>query len=128
MAEVAACLNAEGFHPPKRVERFTGGMVAGLLARKYGQGSADQARGGRLRRGEWWLGDLARQLGMPLATLHRWRKAGWLVARKLVDGRWAVRATGPERRRLMRLRRHQQRRPNQAIPKELTTTQTTARK
>jgi DNA invertase Pin-like site-specific DNA recombinase len=120
MAEVAQCLNAEGFHPPKRVERFTGGMVAGFLARKYEADAAGDSGRAALRKGEWLLGDLARQLGMPLATLHRWRKGGWLVARKLADGRWAVRASGPERRRLARLRRYQQRRPNQAIPKELT--------
>jgi hypothetical protein len=34
MAEVAGALNAEGLLPPRRVTRFSGGMVAGLLARK----------------------------------------------------------------------------------------------
>ena len=121
MAEVARRLNAEGFHPPKRVERFTGGMVAGFVARQDERGGIGERRRVRLRRSEWLLGDLARQLGMPLATLHRWRKAGWLVARKLTGGRWAVRASGAERRRLARLRRHQQNRPKQAIPNELTT-------
>jgi DNA invertase Pin-like site-specific DNA recombinase len=121
MAEVAGCLNGEGFHPPKRVERFTGGMVAEFWARKYGRGGVAERGGRGLRRGEWLLGEVARQLGMPLTTLHRWRKAGWLQARKLTGGRWAVRASAAERKRLARLRRHQQKRPNQAIPKELTT-------
>jgi DNA invertase Pin-like site-specific DNA recombinase len=125
MEEVASALNAEGFHPPRRVERFTGGMVAGLLARKYAK--AGVSHGVRvaqaLRKGEWLLGDLARHLGMPQATLHHWRKAGWLRARKLPvpGGRWAIWASGEERRRLGRLRRYQQTKPNQDIPEELKT-------
>ena len=127
MEEVAESRNAEGFHPPKRVGRFTGGMVAGFLARQYAK--AGQAYGqrlaGALRKGEWLLGDLARHLGMPAATLHHWRKLGWVRARKLpvAGGLWAIRASGPERRRLARLRRYQQAKPNQKIPDELTTPQ-----
>jgi hypothetical protein len=125
MGQVAATLNAEGFHPPKRVERFTGGMVAGFLARVCEQtGVARAAKvAGTLRKGEWLLSELGRHLGIPPGTLHHWRKAGWLKARKLPvpGGLWAVVATGAERRRLTRLRRHQQSRPNQAIPADLTT-------
>jgi hypothetical protein len=125
MAEVANDLNAEGFLPPRRVTRFTGGMVAGLLARKYAKAGAShgQRLAEALRKGEWLLGDLARHLGMPAATLHHWRKAGWLRARKLPGpaGLWAIAASGPERRRLARLRRHQQSKPNQEIPKALRT-------
>jgi hypothetical protein len=121
MAEVADALNAEGFRPPRRVTRFSGGMVAGLLARKYAQAGQSLARS--LRKGEWLLADLARHLGMPATTVHHWRKAGWVQARKLPtpDGQWAIWASGAERRRLARLRRHQQSKPNQEIPKELTT-------
>jgi DNA invertase Pin-like site-specific DNA recombinase len=124
-AAVAARLNAEGFLPPRRVTRFSGGMVAGLLARQHAQAKAShgQRLAKALRTGEWLLGDLARHLGMPPATLHHWRRAGWLRARKLSDagGRWAIWATAAERRRLARLRRHQQTKPNQAIPEKLTT-------
>lgn len=125
MEDVATTLNAEGFHPPKCVERFTGGMASGLLARWYAR--AGESQGLRvtraLRKGEWLLGDLARHLGMPQATLHHWREAGWLRARKLPvpGGCWAIRATGEERRRLGRLRRYQQSKPNQEIPEELKT-------
>lgn len=124
MDAVADALNVEGFRPPRRVTRYSGGMVAGLLARKYTK--AGQTHGQRLaqalRRGEWLLGDLARHLGMPQATLHHWRQAGWLRARKLsvTGGLWAIVASGSERRRLARLRRHQQTRPHQEIPKDLT--------
>jgi DNA invertase Pin-like site-specific DNA recombinase len=125
MAEVAAGLNAEGFLPPRRVTRFSGGMVSGLLARKYEKAGASHALqlAQALRKGEWLLGDLARHLGMSQATLHHWRKACWLRARKLSvsGGLWAIWATGVERRRLARLRRHQQNKPNQEIPEELKT-------
>jgi DNA invertase Pin-like site-specific DNA recombinase len=125
MDDVAKALNAEGFHPPKRVERFTGGMVAGFLARKYekaGLGYNEQVAQ-TLQKGEWLLGDLARYLGISASTLHHWRKAGWVRARKLQvsGGLWAIRANGEERRRLIRLRRYQQSKPNQEIPEELKT-------
>jgi DNA invertase Pin-like site-specific DNA recombinase len=131
MAEVARRLNEEGFHPPKQVERFTGGMVAGLLARQ-GEGGA-RRRGevsALLEKGEWLVGDLARHLGMPPVTLHRWRKAGWVRGRKLPvpGGPWALLASGPERRRLGRLRRFQRENPNQPIPAELTTPVTLKKK
>ena len=125
MAEVAEVLNAEGFHPPERADRFTGGMVAGFLARACEH--AGEQRGGpvaqALRKGEWLLGDLARHLGIPQATLHHWREAGWVRARKLpVPGEpWAIVATGAERRRLTRLRQHRRTKPNQRIPEELKT-------
>jgi DNA invertase Pin-like site-specific DNA recombinase len=125
MAEVAASLNAEGFRPPRRVTRFSGGMVSGLLARKYEKAGTSHALqlAQAVRKGEWLLGDVARHLGMSPATLHHWRKAGWLRARKLSvsGGLWAIWATGAERKRLARLRRHQRMKPNQEIPEELKT-------
>jgi hypothetical protein len=126
MAGVAAALNAEGFRPPKRVDRFTGGMVAGFLARQCGHGEP-AARA--LRKGERLLDDLGRHLGIPPATLHHWRKAGWLHARKLPvpGGLWAVVATGDERRRLARLRRHQRAKPNQEVPEDLKAPRTNGR-
>ena len=125
MDEVAHTLNAEGFRPPRRVELFSGGMVSGLLGRHYEKGGGRQGArvAGALRKGEWLLGELARHLGMPQATLHHWRKSGWLRARKLAvpGGLWAVWASGAERVRLGRLRRYQQTKPNQEIPEDLKT-------
>ena len=127
LAEVARCLNAEGFCPPKRAERFTGGMVAGFLARKDGKGGEGHRERVRkaLKKGEWLVGDLARHLGMPAVTLHHWRKVGWVGARKLAlgGGVWALWAPGVERRRLGRLRRYQLAKPNQALPADLTAPQ-----
>jgi DNA invertase Pin-like site-specific DNA recombinase len=123
--EVARRLNEEGYHPPKRTERFTGGMVWGLLSRQCQGASHRRAEevAAQLEKGEWLLGELARFLGMPQVTLHRWRKAGWLQARKLgvAGGLWAIVATGAERRRMARLRQFQRTRPNQPIPGGLTT-------
>jgi hypothetical protein len=132
MDQVAECLNAEGYRPPKRVERFTGGMVSGFLSRQCEKSSKDKGDKNQplLRKGEWLLGDLARHLGMPQETLHSWRRLGWLCARKLPEpsGRWAILASGEERRRLARLRRHQCSHPNQPIPAELTTPATPKKK
>jgi DNA invertase Pin-like site-specific DNA recombinase len=123
MDEVAECLNAEGFHPPKRVERFTGGMVSGFWTRQCAKGGNRKDLACLLAKGEWLLGDLARHLGIPQVTLHRWRKGGWLRARKLADsgGHWAIWASGPERQRLAQLRQYQKKKPNQPIPAALTT-------
>jgi hypothetical protein len=130
--EVARRLNEEGFHPPKRAGRFTGGMVWGMLTRQGAGASRSRAEGvaAHLEKGEWVLGELARYLGMPPATLHRWRKAGWVRARKLAvsGGLWAIVATGPERRRMEKLRRFQKAKPNQPIPSDLTTPQIPGRK
>jgi DNA invertase Pin-like site-specific DNA recombinase len=125
MAAVAECLNQEGFRPPKRAARFTGAMVAGFLAKggRSGPRPAALSAAGLLRKGEWLLTDLARQLDMPSATLHRWRKVGWVRARKLPvpGGHWALWAEGPELQRLARLRGYSRKRRDEPIPAELTT-------
>jgi DNA invertase Pin-like site-specific DNA recombinase len=125
MAQVAECLNQEEFHPPKRAPRFTSGMIAGFLAKQGRSGPRPRAlsAAGLLQRGEWLLTDLARELGMPSATLHRWRKVGWVQARKLPvpGGHWALWADKIEQRRLRRLRGYQRRRRDQPLPIELTT-------
>jgi DNA invertase Pin-like site-specific DNA recombinase len=125
MACVAECLNQEGFHPPKRAERFNSAMVAGFLSKGGRSGPRPQALSvaGLLQKGEWLLTDLARQLDMPSATLHRWRKVGWVHARKLpvAGGHWALWADAAEVKRLVRLRRHHRARRDQPIPADLTT-------
>jgi DNA invertase Pin-like site-specific DNA recombinase len=125
MTQVAHCLNHEGFHPPKRARCFTMSMVAGFLAKGGRSGPRPRALSaqGMLRRGEWLLTDLARKLEMPSATLHRWRKVGWVKARKLPvpGGHWAIGAAAAELKRLTRLRKYQRARRDQPIPAELTT-------
>jgi DNA invertase Pin-like site-specific DNA recombinase len=125
MAKVARSLNQEGFHPPKRARCFTTSMVAGFLAKGGRSGPRPRALSaqGMLRRDEWLLTDLARKLQMPSATLHRWRKVGWVHARKLPvrGGHWAIWAAATELNRLTRLRTYQRTRRDQRVPAELTT-------
>jgi hypothetical protein len=125
MAAVAESLNQEGFRPPKRATRFSKDMVAGFLAKGGRSGPRPVALSatGLLHKGEWLLTDLARHLRMPSATLHRWRKVGWVHARKLpvAGGHWALWADAAELKRLARLRGHQRPRCDQPIPTELTT-------
>ena len=125
MACVAMHLNREGFRPPKRAKQFTKCIVAGFLAKGGRSGPRPRTlnAGGLLRKGEWLLSDLARKLNMPAATLHRWRKVGWVRARKLPvpGGHWAIWAAAAELNRLTRLRKYQRARRDQPIPAELTT-------
>jgi hypothetical protein len=55
---------------------------------------------------EWWLGDLAAKLEMPIATLHRWQRVGWITSRKVsaAGNRWAIFADAEELARLQCLR------------------------
>ncbi len=132
MAAVAESLNQEGFRPPKRATRFSKDMVAGFLAKggRSGPRPVALSAAGLLQKGEWLLTDLARHLRMPSATLHRWRKAGWVHARKLpvAGGHWALWANAAELKRLARLRGHQRPRRDQPIPTELTTPNNRKRK
>jgi DNA invertase Pin-like site-specific DNA recombinase len=108
LTEVAEELNREGFHPPKRSARFTDGILARLLAERGGTGPRPQAtaRRGALGDHEWLLTDLAQELAMPQATLHRWVRVGWVHARKLPTpgGHWAIWADADELNRMRRIR------------------------
>jgi hypothetical protein len=107
-AGIAARLNAEKFRPPKRCAAFNAGIVTRLLAKGGRSGPRPRSlAGGELPRAhEGLLSDLARQLGMPQATLHRWIRFGWVDARKLPTpgGQWAIWADAGELERLTRLR------------------------
>lgn len=108
LAAVAEQLNKDGFVPPKRARRFTGGMVTRLLSHQGRRGPRPRAatKAGMLREHEWFLSDLARELGMPRDTLHRWRRVGWVRARKLpvAGGAWVLWADAEEVLRLRQLR------------------------
>ena len=108
LAAVAARLNEEGFRPPKRSPTFKSGIITRLLAKEGRSGPRPQAlaNGQLLGAHEWLLSDLARHLGMPQATLHRWIRVGWVQARKLpTPGRhWALWADAEELDRMARLR------------------------
>jgi hypothetical protein len=108
LAQVAVQLNEEGFRPPKRSAAFNQGIVARLTAQGGRSGPRPRcvARGQLLAAHEWLLSDLARHLGMPQPTLHRWIRVGWVHARKLPipGGHWAIWADAEELGRMARLR------------------------
>jgi DNA-binding transcriptional MerR regulator len=125
LAEIAEALNAGGFRPPKRSPRFTKGILSCLLRERRARAgvvSQGAPENQHLTADEWWLADLAAELKMPIATLHRWQRVGWLTSRKIaaVRGCWAVYADADELTRLRRLRQSPRGWP-QPYPKELTT-------
>jgi hypothetical protein len=109
LSEIAATLNREGFHPPKRSLIFTKGILSGFLRERgirTGSRPKSVTNERHLQADEWWLADLAAKLSMPIATLHRWQRVGWVTSRKLAaaGGRWAIYADADELLRLSRLR------------------------
>lgn len=109
LGEIAAALNAEGFHPPKRSPQFTKGILSCFLRECRAQAGYQPRHAGlatHLATDEWWLAELAAKLSMPIATLHRWQKVGWVTSRKIAEakGRWAIYADADELCRLRRLR------------------------
>jgi hypothetical protein len=109
LGEIARSLNSEGFHPPKRAAQFTKAILSGFLRERRARAGVQTRRESdqtRLRADEWWLADLASALSMPIATMHRWQRVGWVRSRKIVAsrGRWAIYADARELERLNRLR------------------------
>jgi hypothetical protein len=129
LAGIAATLNTEGFRPPKRTDRFTVAMLTTFLCER-GMRSGPLPRavteGDHLKPHEWWLSDLARELSMPVATMHRWQKVGWVSSRKIekAGGRWAIFADADEIARLQTLRATPRGWPDQPYPPELITPRT----
>ena len=124
-AQIAAHLNRAGFAPPKRTERFTGETVARLLSRQGLHGPRPRAMDDAsvLSPHEYWLADLAREVPMPIATLHKWQRLGWVHSRKVTvaSGRWALWADPDELERLRQLRAYQRKWPEPRYPQALTT-------
>jgi hypothetical protein len=108
-ADIAATLNAEGFHPPKRSRQFTPAILSHFLRERcvrIGPLPRSVTDNGHLAADEWWLADLAAKLAMPITTLHRWQRVDWVASRKVTEagGRWAIYADADELVRLHRLR------------------------
>jgi DNA invertase Pin-like site-specific DNA recombinase len=100
---IADKLNAEGWVTATQRNGFNERLVRMILHR-YGTVPRGPKRPPSENPNEWWLGDLADELDMPLVTLYGWMRRGWIKAHR-VRGRWAVTLTSQERRRLERLRR-----------------------
>jgi DNA invertase Pin-like site-specific DNA recombinase len=122
---IAEHLNREHFYPPKRTDRFNGGMVARLLSPRGLHGPRPRAmvEGSVLKPEEYWLTDVARELSMPIATLHKWQRLGWVHSRKVAvaSGRLAIWADADELERLRQLRAYRRKWPEPRYPAALTT-------
>jgi hypothetical protein len=111
--QIAAAVNAEGLRPPKRTDRFTAASIQ-VLMRRLGIRPArpryrtDHLTADTLGEHEWRLPDLARELGMPTASLYHWIYRGWVTGRRDPDHphRWILHADDHE---LATLREHRTR-------------------
>jgi DNA-binding transcriptional MerR regulator len=121
LAPMAERLNRDGFDPPKRTDRFSGSMVARLLSPRGLHGPRPRAMADAtvLHPHEYWLTEVARRLNMPIATLHKWQRLGWVSSRKVAvgGGRWALWADADELERLGRLRAYKRQSPTLTTPK-----------
>ena len=122
--EIAERLNREGFYPPLHRSTFSSHMVRKLWSRLARSDAVlpGSAVNQPPQANEWRLAELAHKLEIPQATLHSWRKWGWVHARKLPGecGRWIMWADAEELDRLVRLRDNRSR-PDRRYPAELTT-------
>lgn len=106
---IAELLNAEGYRPPKRAERFGMQNVQDLLRRQgllKPQGRTAHARLDHLLGpDDWWFVDLTAELSIPTSTLHSWIGKGWVTARRAdaPNHPWIIHADAAERARLTEL-------------------------
>jgi DNA invertase Pin-like site-specific DNA recombinase len=108
-AEIAECLNQEGFRPARRAKKFCKWMVSQLFQRLRRERPTTQRASNRVRlkEHEWFLTDLAAHLEIPKSSLFKWFKRGWLrVDGQLAgySGRLICWADADELERLRRLR------------------------
>jgi DNA invertase Pin-like site-specific DNA recombinase len=107
--QIAGTLNAEGFRPPKRTSRFTGGQVRTLIT-QHGIRSQPKGRPAALTSlapGQWSVPSLAAELGMPTATIYNWIYRGWITARHAPGTRnWIITADDQQMRQLRQRRAH----------------------
>jgi hypothetical protein len=101
--QIASALNAEGFRPPKRTDRFTGEQVRALAT----QNGIHRWHKGRpavltaLPPGQWSVPDLSAELGMPVPTVYTWIYRGWITARRAPESKnWIITADEQQLREL----------------------------
>lgn len=100
--QIADTLNREGFVPPRRRGKFTKGCI-GELIRRLGLIS-ELSRKDVLKPNEWWISDLARELGVIAVKIHYWIKRDWIHHRRTPSGKHLiVWADQDELRRLRKL-------------------------
>lgn len=100
--QIADAMNREGFTPPRRRGDFTQGCIGDLI-RRLGL-TGELFREDLLGPNEWWITDLAGELGVITVKIHYWVKQGWIHHRRTPSGKhlivWADR---DELRRLRQL-------------------------
>ncbi len=100
--EVAARLTREGYRTPRTQKGYTPTSVRQLLSRRGLTGGAVGRE--QLGSNEWWLPDLAKELGTTYEELRDWAEHGTVRARRVgPGGPWIVWADGRERQRLRKL-------------------------
>ena len=125
LPEIASKLNEEGFRLPKRSPPFNAATLSRFL-RERGIRTGPQPRSitqeDHLQTNEWWLRDLAAHLQMPVATMHRWQRVGWVTSRKVkaAGNRWAIFADAEELTRMTELRNPPRNWPNPYPPELIT--------
>ena len=107
-AAIAGRLAAEGFRTPRLHERFHAGEIQHLIRRlglRPGLDHDHRTDQGSLGPGQWWLATLAREIGMPTATLFTWLKRGWITGQQDTRPpyRWIITADPAEVERLRAL-------------------------
>ncbi len=107
-AAIAGQLALDGFRTPHLHEHFHDGEIQHLIRRlglRPGLDHDHRTDQGSLGPGQWWLATLAREIGMPTATLFGWLKRGWITGRQDTRPpyRWIITADSAEVERLRAL-------------------------
>jgi DNA invertase Pin-like site-specific DNA recombinase len=88
LAQIAARLNEEGFVPPRRRGVFKESTI-GSLMRELGL-VGELFRDDLVAKEEWWIADLARELGVIPQKIHYWVKQGWVHSRRTPSGKHLI--------------------------------------
>ena len=88
LAQIAGRLNDEGFVPPRRRGVFQESTI-GSLMRELGL-VGELFRDDLVERDEWWIPDLARDLGVIPQKIHYWVKQGWIHSRRTPSGKHLI--------------------------------------
>ncbi len=88
LAQIAARLNDEGFVPPRRRGVFKEATI-GSLMRDLGL-VGELFRDDLVGQDEWWITDLARELGVIPQKIHYWVKQGWVHSRRTPSGKHLI--------------------------------------
>jgi len=86
--QIAETLNREGAVPPRRRGVFTKSGIGDLI-RRLGL-AGELFRKDLLQRNEWWIPDLARELGVIAVKVHYWVKRGWIHYRRTPTGKHLI--------------------------------------